>query len=83
MVEEFALPTPEGRSPIAVGFEWASRISVVGVTLVLPVLAGYWLDGYAGSNPFGLLVGMLVGFGVALVQLIQLARSSSRSNPRP
>ena len=81
VVEEFALSTPDRRSPIAIGFEWASRISVVGVTLVLPVLAGHWLDRYAGSNPFGLLVGMVIGFGVGLVQLLQLARSSSQ--PRP
>lgn len=68
------MPPPEGRSPIAVGFEAASRISVVGMTFVIPILVGVWLDRSRGSAPFGLIGGVVLGLVVGLVQLIQLAR---------
>lgn len=75
----FVLLSPEGRSPIAIGFEWASRIMVVGATFALPALAGHWADTRAGSKPIGLLVGMVAGFIIGMRQLLQLARDSSKT----
>ena len=73
------MPPPESRSPLAIGFEWATRISVMGMTFVVPILAGHGLDRLFGSRPVGLLVGMVLGFLVGIIQLVQFARGSTIS----
>lgn len=75
------MPDRDGRSPIALGFERASRISLAGATFFLPILAGVGLDRWAGSSPAGVLVGMALGLAVGMTQVIRLARDSAR--PRP
>ena len=72
------MPSPGNRSPIAVGFEWAARISVAGLSFVVPMLAGSWLDRRFGSRPAGLLAGLALGSVVGLLQLIRIARDSAR-----
>lgn len=75
------MPDRESRSPIALGFEWASRISLAGATFFVPILAGFGLDRWAKSAPIGVLIGLAVGLAVGLMQLVRLARDSAR--PRP
>ena len=52
---------PDNSSPLALGLDWVSRIMVVAVVMVLPGLAGQWLDKQLGT---GFLV--LVGFGIGI-----------------
>lgn len=68
---------PEGRSPIAIGFEWASRIFVAGLTFVVPILAGAGLDRVAGSRPLGTLIGLVIGLVVGMIQLLRVARGAT------
>lgn len=75
------MPEPDRRSPLTVGFEWASRISVAGATFFVPILAGHGVDRLAGSGPIGLMVGLVIGFAVGLTQLIRIAGDSSRTKP--
>ena len=70
---------PDGRSPIAIGFQWASRITAAGLAFALPMLAGHWVDRSLGSAPAGLLVGLGLGSILGLIQLIRVARDSSSS----
>lgn len=72
------MPSSGSRSPIAVGFAWAARISAAGLSVVVPMLAGSWLDSRFGSRPAGLLVGLTLGSVVGLLQLIRIARDSAR-----
>ena len=72
------MPSPESRSPIAVGFGWAARISAAGLSFVVPMLIGSWLDSRFGSRPAGLLAGLALGSVVGLLQLIRIARDSAR-----
>jgi hypothetical protein len=66
------------RSPLSVGIGWASRISALGFEFSLPPLAGYALDRWLGSNPVGILVGMVVGFLVGMMHILQIAKDSSK-----
>jgi hypothetical protein len=71
-----AAPVP--RSPLSVGIDWASRITTLGFEFALPALLGHYIDRKAGSNPVGLLVGMVFGFVAGMVHLLRIARDSSK-----
>ena len=63
-------------SPFMLAMEWSSRITTIALEMVVPVLIGYWLDRRLDSGFVFLLVGVVVGFSVALMSLLKLARSS-------
>lgn len=63
-------------SPFVLAIEWSSRITTIALEMVVPTLLGYWLDRRLGSGVVFLLVGVVVGFSVALLSLLRLARSS-------
>lgn len=62
--------------PMAVALEWVSRIMVVAMEMVLPGLAGQWLDRQLGTG-FLVLAGFVLGITVAMWHLIAMTR------PRP
>jgi hypothetical protein len=77
-----ALPvtTPhDDRSPVAVAYQWASRIMVVAMEMVLPGLAGHWLDVRLGTVVLFLLVGLGLGCTAAVIHLVQMTRSDSEA----
>ncbi len=61
LVQHVTDSSPE-RSPMANAIEWVSRITVIALEMVLPGLAGQWLD-----QRFGLSYLALVGFALGLV----------------
>jgi hypothetical protein len=69
----------DDRSPAAKAYQWASRIMVVAMTMVLPGLAGHWLDEQLGTVVLFLLIGLGLGCTAAVFQLIQIAKSSNAS----
>ncbi len=69
---------PDQRSPLSIGIGWASRISALGFEFSLPPLAGYGVDRWLGSDPIGILVGMIIGFLVGMMHLLRMARDSSK-----
>lgn len=64
----------DDRSPYVVAMERASRITTISLEMVLPALGGFWLDRRLGTGVVFLIVGALVGFAVAMWQLIRAAR---------
>ena len=52
---------PDDRSPAAKAYQWASRIMIVSLEMVLPGLAGYWLDLQLGTVVVFMVIGMAVG----------------------
>ena len=57
----------DDRSPAAKAYQWASRIMVVSLEMVLPGLAGHWLDEQLGTVVLFLLVGLGLGCTAAIV----------------
>jgi hypothetical protein len=51
---------------------------VVAMEMVLPGLAGHWLDKQLGTVVLFLLVGLGLGCTAAVVHLMQMTRSDSR-----
>jgi F0F1-type ATP synthase assembly protein I len=64
----------DSRSPLARAYQWATRIMVVSLEMVLPGLAGYWIDQQLGSLPVLMLIGFAFGGTAAVVHLIHLTR---------
>lgn len=63
-------PPNNQRSPVGDALEWVARIMAVALVMVLPGLAGQWLDRLYGAKFLGLLgfaVGVTLGIGALLV----------------
>ena len=67
---------PEERSPVAVAVEWVSRITTVALMMVLPGIAGVWLDGKFGTG-FLALLGFALGVSAGVWQLIVISRTTA------
>jgi F0F1-type ATP synthase assembly protein I len=65
---------------LAIGIEWASRCLTLGLYFVLPILVGLAVDRRWGLQPWGTVVGLLLGFGVGLFQLIRLTQRPDGSS---
>ena len=68
---------PDDRSPAAKAYQWATRIMVVSLEMVLPGLAGYWLDRWLGSLVVFTLLGFALGSWVGIVHLIRMTRTDA------
>ena len=65
---------PENRSPLGEAMEWVSRIAAVAMMMVLPGLAGNWLDGWLGTK-FIALVGFAFGVTSGIAYLLAMTRN--------
>lgn len=62
---------------MAIAMAWAARITTVSLEMVLPIVAGYWLDQWAGTRVVFTIVGAALGMSLGMRQLIAFTR------PRP
>lgn len=65
----------DDRSPSAKAYQWASRIMIVALEMVLPGLAGYWVDKKFGTVVLFMLIGFVVGSTAAVTHLVRMTRS--------
>lgn len=65
-------PSPEG-----LAFEWVSRILAVAAEMVLPGLAGQWLDRRWGTN-FLVLIGFALGISLGIWHLLMMTSAGAR-----
>ena len=72
-------PSNDDRPPLAVGMEWASRIFAVALEMVLPGLAGQWLDKRWGTG-FLALLGFALGVTLGIWHLLVMTRATNRSH---
>jgi F0F1-type ATP synthase assembly protein I len=72
---------PEPRSAVALGFEWASKVSTVAVGFSLPAIIGFGIDRWSGSSPVATLAGVAVGFVSGLIQIMRLAQNLPGQGP--
>ncbi len=70
--------SPDGRSSIALAWGWATRIMTISLEMVLPGLAGYWLDQKLGTKALFMLIGFVLGSAAAMMHLLHLVRTSNQ-----
>jgi hypothetical protein len=68
-------PADNKPSPVGVAFEWVSRILAVVAEMVLPGLAGQWLDRRWGTN-FLVLIGFGLGIALGIWHLLVMTSAS-------
>ena len=72
------VPTsPDDQSPAAKAYQWSTRIMVVALEMVLPGLAGHWLDDRLGTHVLFMLLGFSVGGTAAVFHLIHMTRAEA------
>jgi ATP synthase protein I len=70
----------DDRSPVAKASAWATRIMTISLEMVLPGLAGVWLDGWLGTKVVFTLAGFALGGTAAIVHLIHLTRALQKQH---
>lgn len=62
---------------MAAAFEWSATIMTISAEMVVPGLAGYWLDQRLGTRVLFLLLGFAVGGTLAALALMRIAKNRS------
>ena len=68
-------PSNDDRPPLAVAMQWVSRVTTISLEMVLPGIAGHWLDNRWGTSYLALL-GLALGLTIGLRQLIAMSREA-------
>ncbi|MEM8947050.1 MAG: hypothetical protein AAGD11_17890 [Planctomycetota bacterium] len=63
--------------PMGAAMQWVARIIAAGMMMVLPGLAGQWLDGRLGAGFFALL-GFALGIFVSMSYLIAVTQTDAK-----
>jgi hypothetical protein len=66
---------PREPHPIAEAMKWVGVVSTIGMEMVLPGLAGRWLDVRFGLH-FLAISGFVLGFALGLWSLVRLTRQT-------
>ena len=67
----------DDRSAVAVALSWTSRITATSLELVIPGLAGYWLDQQLGTKVLFTVVGLALGMPLALWHLLKMTAADT------
>jgi len=60
--------------PLALGLEWATKITTVALEMVLPAIGGGYLDKRLGTS-YWALIGVVVGMVVGMWHLLVMTRT--------
>jgi F0F1-type ATP synthase assembly protein I len=63
---------------MVVAMRWVHQITSIALEMALPALLGHWLDQRWGTEPWLVAVGAVLGFAVAMVHLLALAKQGGR-----
>ncbi len=68
-------------TPAGSDYRSLALISTAVAEMVVPILLGVWLDHRAGTGPWGLILGALLGVVGGTAHLIVIARREDRRPP--
>jgi hypothetical protein len=70
----------DDRSQTAKAYQWATRIMIVALEMVLPGLAGSWVDRQLGTKILFTLLGFAGGCTAAVMHLIRMIRADEQGD---
>ena len=68
-----AKPDPRERANKAIGFKYASDFSAA---IIVGAMLGYGIDKLLGSMPWGLLIGLILGFAAGVLSITRAAQEA-------
>jgi hypothetical protein len=68
---------PDDRPPQVIAAQWTSHITTVSFEMILPGLAGLWVDGKLGTVCVFTLLGFGLGMTVGLMHLLRLTSNDA------
>ena len=71
----------DGRPPMVAAMWWVQQITSIAVEMALPAFLGHLADEHWKTEPWFVAVGALLGFEVAMLHLLRLAKESARRKP--
>ncbi len=75
---EGASDAPPPQSPASLAMRYGGEF---GAAVIVGALLGYGVDHFVHTTPWGLIVGMGLGFAAGVVNVVRVAQSYSRANP--
>lgn len=63
---------------MAEAMQWVALLTTIAMEMVLPGLAGRWLDGRFGTR-YLIMVGFALGLTIGLYHLLQLTKAKSQN----
>lgn len=69
---------PPPQSPAALALRYGGEF---GAAIIVGALLGYGADNFLHTSPWGLIIGVALGFAAGVVNVVRVAQSYSRSNP--
>lgn len=73
----------DARSPLAIGYMWATVVITMGIELALPVLLGAYLDFKLGTVCLFIILGVFLGFFIMVINFIKLMKSKAFQQKAP
>lgn len=73
-------PDKAGPSRLAIIVRYSGLGLEMGVAVGIGVFAGWWIDERAGSSPWGLLGGVLLGFAAAMWMIWRSLQAMQRGD---
>jgi ATP synthase protein I len=52
-----------------------------GAAVIVGALLGYGVDHFLHTSPWGILIGLMLGFAAGLVNIVRVAQAYNRANP--
>ncbi len=71
-----------GRSALAIGMDWGTRVTALGLEFALPAFLGFGLDRWWGTAPWMTIFGAFLGVGMGMLHVIRLASEPPGSSRR-
>ena len=75
---EDASSSPPPQSPASLALRFGGEF---GAGVIVGALLGYGVDYFAHTPPWGLMIGLLVGFAAGVVNMVRVARTYSKAHP--
>lgn len=73
----------EKKSVLSTAVQWASRVTSIALEMIVPPIAGIWLDKKLGTGFTFLAVGAILGFVTGMMSLWGIAKSLSQAQSPP
>jgi F0F1-type ATP synthase assembly protein I len=71
---------PESRSILAIGMEWASRATSIGLEFALPPLLGSVADRWWKTSPWLTVIGAVLGFTIGMMHVLRVAQQQQEKS---